>query len=344
MCVISEFPVIIIWFCNSNIINSKLEFLMKRVVRWSVKQAPKRCRHEASTGHESTVLKKYHTLFVAFLALALTENNRPRRKETYAVLMAIYVIKRERLRFVYLPPLVPNRRKLFVIESFNESDSFRYLRFKKHLLRLGVFKLDVFKLDEFIVLDDGNLYHREMMFLLLLYRYAQGGTFYNLEQRGWGDEGTACRAFNTSSRLLYMTWRRLIHNDLPRVVRRFPEFNAAFKRRLRSVMGPNAPLPRDAENLVLIIDGTRRSVGEPVDRDVEDSVYSGYLGTHCMGYLAMVDPTLMCPWIKGPFVGRDPDQVFVPLATLSAICSMHSNMCNITAGRTEIAFLMIADF
>jgi hypothetical protein len=215
---------------------------MKRVIRWSVKRAPKRRRHNALTGHEKTVLQRYHTLFLTFLALTIAESNRSLRRDMYAVLMAIYAIKRERLRLVYITPLVPNPRKLFVIESFNESDSYRYLRFKKSLIRKLFTGLGVFKLQEWILLDDGNLYHREMLFLLLLYRYAQGGTFYDLSQRGWGNEGTACRAFNTASRLLYLTWRRLIHNDLARVVRRFPEFNAAFKRRLRSLLPPFTPL------------------------------------------------------------------------------------------------------
>jgi hypothetical protein len=129
---------------------------MKRVIRWSVKRAPKRRRHNALTGHEKTVLQRYHTLFLTFLALTIAESNRSLRRD-----MAIYAIKRERLRLVYITPLVPNPRKLFVIESFNESDSFRYLRFKKSLIRKLFTGLGVFKLQEWILLDDDNLYHRE---------------------------------------------------------------------------------------------------------------------------------------------------------------------------------------
>jgi hypothetical protein len=82
-------------------LSSEVVSLMKRLIRRSVKRAPKRRRHNALTEHEKTVLKSYHTLFLIFLALTIAESNRPLRRDVYAVLMAIYAIKKERLRLYY---------------------------------------------------------------------------------------------------------------------------------------------------------------------------------------------------------------------------------------------------
>lgn len=289
-----------------------------KILRWGVKAAPKRRRYQALSGHDKFSMKRFHNLFLLSFTNYLKTRNSPRRRMIYLRSAAYFFVQRERLRLVELLPLTPSEKKQFLVESFNLSDSYRYLRFKRSMIRKLFTGLRVYDLPEWVLIDkeSGNIYHREMMFLLLLYRYAQGGTYYALQEKGWGDEGTVCRAFNTASELLYQTWKGMIQNDLPRAVSRFPEYNRAFKNRLRAVTPPNTPLAHDASNLAVILDGTRRNVGEPIDADVEESLYSGYTGTHCLGFLAMVGASMLCHWLKGPFAGRDPDQVYVPISNL----------------------------
>jgi hypothetical protein len=125
----------------------------------------------------------------------------------------------------------------------------------------------VYDLSEWVIVDDkaGNLYHREMMFLLLIYRYAHGGTLYDLYLLGWGDEALISRAFNKAADILFQRWHNHTANSLAHAVPLFPEFNRIFKQRLRSQtrnpVPPDRPLPADAEHLAGIMDGTRRRSG-----------------------------------------------------------------------------------
>lgn len=142
----------------------------------------------------------------------------------------------------------------------------------------------------------GNQYHCEMMMLLLVFCYAQGGTFYLMSLDGWGDESVICRAFNFASEFVYDTMR----NDLWRDSAQFPVYNEAIKLRIRKAYPLPRELPRDAEDMALIIDGTRRDVETPGDEEVEDSTYSGCTGSHCLGYLALINAAGLCPFLAGP--------------------------------------------
>ena len=120
-----------------------------------------------------------------------------------------------------------------------------------------------------------------------------------------------CRAFNRASTFLFNKWEGLIRNDLSRA-EKFKEFNRAVRERLAVEQAPlHQPLPRDAEHLALIVDGTRRDIGEPVDADVEDSSFSACTASHCLGYLSLLGFDGLVRFTASPFPGRDPDSVYV---------------------------------
>ena len=52
------------------------------------------------------------------------------------------------------------------------------------------------------------------------------------------------------------------------------------------------------------MDGTRRDIGQPVDPAVEMAVFSGYTGTHCVGYLSIGTPDGMLPYTAGLYIGH----------------------------------------
>ena len=68
---------------------------------------------------------------------------------------------------------------------------------------------------------------------------------------------------------------------------------------------------KNSTHLALIMDGTRRYIGEPVDTDVKDSAYRVYTASHCRGYLSLIGYDGMVTFTAGPFPGRNPDGVYV---------------------------------
>ena len=208
-------------------------------------------------------------------------------------LMYRYLMKTSNLRWMNWGKIQRQRHKLYLIESSSPNHCYSMFQFKKQYLFTG---WGVCTLTERVPLEQRSLYHREMMFLLLLDRYAHAGTFQTLSEKGWGDVSVFCRAFNRASTFLFNYWEGLIRNDLSRAADKFKE---SCKRALAPL---HQPLPRDAEHLALIVDGTRKDIGKPVDADVEDCAYRAYTASHCLGYLSL---------IGFPFPGRDPDGVYV---------------------------------
>jgi hypothetical protein len=134
---------------------------------------------------------------------------------------------------------------------------------------------------------------------------------------GWGNEGNCCQAFLKAASLLNELVRDKVTNNLAKAVPHFENFHEAIVKKIRNHRGNHwaeGPLPPDATNLALCMDGTRLNVGEPVDEYVEMSVYSGYTGTHCLGYLSLMAPDGMIVFLAGPFAGHFTDLDFVRLS------------------------------
>jgi len=266
-----------------------------RVERRPAKYTSKRRRHESITRREMQQLSWYTNSAALFLIMSVTSQSE-RDQFLFSVLFLCCYMKRENLRWVDHFPLQAVPQKLYTINSFDDNDCYRLLRFRKGQLRKLFTGLGVYNLPEWVVIDESsrNLYHREMAFLVLLFRYATAGTFFKMSLDGWGDESVVCRAFNFASYYLHEQRGHLVRNDLRRASARFPEFNNAIRRLVMNKIGNDQPLPRDAVCMALLMDGTRRDIAEPVDIDIEASSYCGYSGTHCVGYLSLVDPTGMC--------------------------------------------------
>jgi hypothetical protein len=284
---------------------------MPKVLRKNAKRLSKRRRHEALTIRGTEDLKKFDEWTTIFAANCVLVND-DWMKVACFFLAYRYMKKAENLRWMEWEKLERRRHKLYIIESFSPDQCYNMFRFKKNYLRKLFTGWGVYTLPEWIHLEQGSLYHREMMFLLLLNRYAHAGTYERMTAVGWGDDTVLSRAFNYASRFLFTKWEALTRNDLTRAADKFGEFNAGVRSRLAPVLVPlNQPLPRDAERMALVLDGTRRDVREPVDDDVEDSTYSAYTASHCLGYLSLIGFDGLARFSAGPFPGRDPDGVFV---------------------------------
>jgi hypothetical protein len=261
------------------------------VERKGAKALSSRRRKDALTLADRKMIAKYRDGQLSFFLAALRHRHIPR---IYVVMLLMSLhchFKKEELRLYdwqRLPP--PVAPKLYLIESFSREQCYQMFRFMKKYLRKLFTGLGVYTLPEWVRLDSGHLYHREMMFLLLLNRYALAGKFYVLYTQGWGYECTLSRAFNYAAQFLNRRFGPLIANDLDRTARKFPAFNAAITKKLREKIPAPNPLPRDARRMALALDGTRRDVGCSADVAVEAATFSWYTGTHCHGYLSLGGP------------------------------------------------------
>ena len=168
---------------------------MVKVVRRSAKETPKRYRYLALTILDKRMLAKYTQVAQLFAILSHGENLRGnhRRRILCLAVFGVFYAKREHLRLVELEHFAPIPQKVYRIESFHRAHCYRKLRFKNKYLRKLLTGWGVYDLPEWIIIGKGgNIYHREMMFLLLIYRYAHGGTLYDLYRLGWGDEPLVC--------------------------------------------------------------------------------------------------------------------------------------------------------
>lgn len=68
--------------------------------------------------------------------------------------------------------------------------------------------------------------------------------------------------------------------------------------------------------MAMCFDGTRRDVGEPVDPFVENAMYSGYTGTHCVAYIGTVTPDGIIIWVVHM---RATTQTLILLGSLKSI-------------------------
>jgi len=222
------------------------------------------------------------------------------------VAAAYYLHRYMRLVFT-VPGFFPSiPRKVYIISSFNDEEIYRKMRFRKRHLRKLFTGLRVYQDLEVMVLIPGRYrVHREMLMIILLWRYANGGHLYEMYLQGFGDEGFLSRAITFAAEYLNDRFGQLIKNDLNRQSENFPFHNQELKRHIRERMGVNCPPAY--EDVALAFDATRRGVGATDDPVFANNLYSGYTGTHCLGYLCASTLAGILCFVGGPFLGRNND-------------------------------------
>ena len=149
---------------------------MPKVRRSNARRLSKRRRPEALTIRDAENLKKYDQWTTILFAGAVFMNSHWMKFACF-FLMYRYLKKSSNLRWMNWEKLQRQRHNLYLIESFSPDHCYNMFRFKKQYLRKLIKGWGVYTLTEWVTLGQGSLYHREIMFLLLLYRYAYAGTF-----------------------------------------------------------------------------------------------------------------------------------------------------------------------
>jgi hypothetical protein len=180
---------------------------MVRVLRPTIRDAPKRLRHGAKNVLQKLQQKKSKKkLLQCYVLLSLLPARHPAKANLFLIMIGLYhrIRNLSTWRLTIGSPRIP--KKEYRIASFSKEECRNLFRFKKkHLTRLFK-RLGIYTLPEYISLTYRHKCHREHMFLMLLCRYSCGGTYYDLYRMGWGFEAYCCDAFNMAAKILFSTW------------------------------------------------------------------------------------------------------------------------------------------